>query len=138
MKGLHVMMVAVAAILLSGCCACKKYQKKYGKPLEQTEWTLIQVEGKSFDAGDKYQIVFGKDKRISGVGDCNRLMGGYTADDDGHMKIEQLAATRMMCPDQEMEDKFVKILTEIDTYKLDGKMLLLLRDGELLAVFEAK
>ena len=138
MKILHIATAVAVAVLITGCCACKKYQKKYGKPLETTEWTLVQVEGKSFDAGDKYQVVFGKDNRISGIGDCNRLTGSYTADDNGKMKISQIASTRMMCPDQTMENKFFDILQQIDTYQLDGKMLLLLRDGELVAVFEAK
>lgn len=133
-----ILLVAVIATLIAGCCPCKKYQKKYGRPLKETNWTLIQLEGRPFAAGENYSIMFSKDDRISGVGDCNRLMGGYQENGDGVMEIKQLASTRMMCQNQAGENQFMEMLQSIDSYKLDGKLLMLFKKGEMVAVFEAK
>ena len=138
MKIVKIMMAAaVVAFVAVGCCPCKKYQKKYGKPLQETQWKMVQFNGRTFDAKEGYSLVFGKDNRLSGMGDCNRLMATYKADNDGVMKISQVAATRMMCPDQTQEDSFVKMLNEVDSYQMDGPLLLLFSNGEMKAVFEA-
>lgn len=131
------MAVALAAFVATGCCPCRKYQKKYGKPLQETQWKMVQFNGRTFDAKEGYSLVFGKDNRLSGVGDCNRLTGSYTENNDGVMKITQVAATRMMCPNQTQEDAFLKMLSEVDSYQLDGPLLLLFTNGEMKAVFEA-
>ena len=123
--------VAVMAIVVVGCCPCKKYQKKYGKPLQETEWKMVQFNGRTFDAKDGYTLVFGKDNRLSGVGDCNRLMGSYTANNDGIMKISQVAGTRMMCPEQDQENSFIQMLGSVDSYQMDGPLLILLGNGEM-------
>ena len=132
------MAAALVTFVAAGCCPCKKYQKKYGKPLQETEWKMVQFNGRTFDAQDGYTVVFGKDNRLSGVGDCNRLMGSYTADNDGVMKISQVASTRMMCPDQGQQNSFMQMLGSVDSYQMDGPLLILFSNGEMKAVFEAK
>lgn len=44
----------------------------------------------------------------------------------------------MACPGMEQEDAFTKALEATTHYDMDGPMLLLLGDGELKAVFQAK
>lgn len=139
MKLKTILVVALTAILMGACCPCKKYQKKYGRPLQQTEWSMIQMDGRSFVAGDNYTIVFGDDGRLSGVGDCNRLMGSYVAETgSGMMKINNIASTRAFCPNQAQETAFVTMLSSVDSYSLDGPKMMLFKDSELVAVFEAK
>ena len=79
------MAAALVTFVAAGCCPCKKYQKKYGKPLQETEWKMVQFNGRTFDAQDGYTVVFGKDNRLSGVGDCNRrdedFAGGFHPND---------------------------------------------------------
>lgn len=133
-----ILLVALVATLIASCCPCKKYQKKYGKPLTETNWVMVQLDGRSFSAGEGYALKFAKDNKVSGVGDCNRIMGIYTENNDGVMKFSQMASTRMMCPNQEGEMNFLKMLETIDSYKLDGKLLMLFANGEMLSVFEAK
>ena len=79
-----------------------------------------------------------EENRIAGIGACNRIMGRYEATEKGALKIGPLASTMMVCPGMEQEDAFTKALESTTHYDMDGPMLLLLSDGELRAVFQAK
>ena len=127
---LKIAIVAVAAAFMAGCCNCRSYQKKTRRPLAGTEWQLIQLGGKAVkpDEGN----------RLTGVGACNRLTGAYKTDGKRTLKIGPLAATMMACPGMDEEDAFTKMLESVTHYDMDGPMLLLLSDGELRAVFQAR
>lgn len=79
-----------------------------------------------------------EENRIAGIGACNRIMGRYEATEKGALKIGPLASTMMVCPGMEQEDAFTKALESTTHYDMDGPMLLLLSNGELRAVFQAK
>lgn len=135
--GTSVLVVIIVA-MLTGCCACKRYQKKYGKPLQGTVWVLTQFEGQEFKDGseDRYCFTLEADNRMHGRGDCNSIMGGYTAYDDGYIKFDKMASTRAFCQNQTMEDKFIQLLTSAESYKMDGPMLMLFADSKLVAMFQ--
>ena len=136
-------LLALATVLLGGCCRCKQIQQKnYGKPLVGTQWHLTQLDGKEMARAEgKFNITFAEDGRISGVGDCNRLGGSFSQHDvhkqEGKIKIGQLISTRAFCPDQATEDKFMKMLIEVDSYKLDVYLLIMYKGNDMVAVFEA-
>ena len=44
----------------------------------------------------------------------------------------------MACPDLKREQAFIEALESATHYDMDGPMLLILSDGELRAVFQAK
>ncbi|MEG0808417.1 MAG: META domain-containing protein [Alistipes sp.] len=54
------------------------------------------------------------------------------------MKIHQMASTMMACPGMDLEHKFTKALESTTHYDMDGSMLMLLCNGELRAVLQAK
>lgn len=110
------------------------------RPLVGTEWQLIQLGGKAVKPEEgKFTLTFlAEENRIAGVGACNRIMGKYEATEKGVLKIGPLASTMMACPGMEQEDAFTKALESTTHYDMDGPMLLLLSDGELRAVFQAK
>ncbi len=132
-------MVAVAALTMAGCCNCGKMLSRTGS-LTGEGWQLVQFEGRAFTAAsDSYTLRFAADNTISGKGDCNRLTGTYTSDrDKSTLSFGPMAGTRMMCPDQAREDAFLKTLGAVDSYRIDGKMLLLFVDGELRMMLEKK
>lgn len=129
----------VAAILFAGCCPCRSYQKKTRRPLEGTEWQLIQLGGTRIEpqAGKFTLTFFAAENRLSGVGACNRLTGSYAAGQKQALHIGPVAATRMACPGMERESEFIAALESATHYDMDGPMLLLLDNGELRAVFQA-
>ena len=137
---LKIAIVAVAAGFMAGCCNCRSYQKKTRRPLAGTEWQLIQLGGKAVkpEEGKFTVTLLAEGNRLTGVGACNRLTGAYKTDGKRTLKIGPLAATMMACPGMDEEDAFTKMLESVTHYDMDGPMLLLLSDGELRAVFQAR
>ena len=137
---LKIAALAAVAALAAGCCSCRSYQKKNRRPLIGTEWQLIQLDGRAVKPEEgKFTLTFlAEENRIAGIGACNRIMGRYEATEKGALKIGPLASTMMVCPGMEQEDAFTKALESTTHYDMDGPMLLLLSDGELRAVFQAK
>ena len=130
-------MIASLAFCVAACCSCRK-GKSGGKPLTETVWSMVEWEGRPFKADNNYTLVLSKEEnRFGGRGVCNSIMGNYTVSDDGKLKLNSVASTRAMCPDQAQEDKYVKQLETIDSYRIDGDLLLLFSNGEQLMVMEA-
>lgn len=128
------------AALVAGCCNCRSYQKKNRRPLVETEWQLIQLGGQSIKPQEgRFSLTFlYEGNRIAGVGACNRLMGSYQATEKGAIKIGPLASTMMACPGMDQEQAFTAALEAATHYEMDGPMLLLLSNGDLKALFQAK
>lgn len=131
--------LCTVAVLLTGCCKCRSYQKRTRRPLVGTEWKLVQLEGRPVTGGqdDSFTLVFAETGDLSGVGSCNRLMGSYKTDDSRALRIGPLGATRMLCPDDTLEQRYFRMLDGVTHYDMDGPMLMLLNDGSLVAVFQA-
>lgn len=139
MKTITWLILLGSLIMLASCCSCRRGSSKPSTPLTQTQWTLIQQDGKLVNANDNYYIIIGTEEgRFNGRGDCNSLMGSYTLPADGKIDFQGIASTRAMCADQAAEDRFFKMLEEVDGYEIDDKMLMLYTNGELTAILEAK
>ena len=110
----RLLLIAALAVSVAACCSCRKGRKN-AKPLTGTTWSLVEWQGRPFQAKDNYSVT-----------------------DKGGMKIESVASTRAFCPDQAQEDRFIKELDRIDSYRIDGDLLMLMRDGELLMVMQAQ
>ena len=102
-----------AAVFAAGCCNCRSYQKKTRRPLAGTEWQLVQLYGE-------------------------KVPGSYVLGERRALKIGPLGTTRMWCPDVDREARFVEAVESATHYEMDGPMLLLLSDGKLNAIFQAR
>lgn len=131
---------AVAALFAAGCCNCRSYQKKTRRPLAGTEWQLVQLYGEKVAADEgRFTLVFRpEEQRLAGRGDCNRLTGSFVLGERRALTIGPLGMTRMACPDMDREGRFVEALRSATHYEMDGPMLLLLSDGKLNAIFQAR
>lgn len=132
--------VLVAAAILAGCCNCRSFQRKNQRPLLGTEWQLVQLGGEEITPeADRFTLTLqSEESRLVGKGDCNQLMGVYTATESRALNFTQLASMRMLCPNAELEARFVAALEQTTHYDMDGAMLLLLSNGDLVAVLQAK
>ena len=137
MKIFKSLIIVAFALSATACCKCDLFQKRYGKPLVGTQWQLAQIEGRDVTPEDNYTIVFAADNTLSGIADCNRLTARYTVDVEGDMMISDIGSTRMLCPNDEQERRFIDILSSVTDFKMDGPMLMLISDGEMRAVFQA-
>ena len=137
MKRSFLILFAAPLFVVTSCCNFASRSREV-KPLAGTEWHLVQIMGLDVDkAADSYNLLFSTDGKVSGGGDCNRLMGSYKTDDKRALDFGALASTRMMCPDQQSEDEFMDMLGRVTHYEMDGDMMLLLSHGELVAIFKA-
>lgn len=84
-------------------------------------------------------------KRIYGNAGCNRMMGGLELDSlkPGVIHFTQVGATRMMCPDMDVETKVLGVLDKVNGYvetpegialtDADGKTLMNLENVSFLS-----
>ena len=105
--------LAALVMLVASCCPCRKHRKGDGKPFVGTEWQLVQLNGRAVPVeGDLFTVVFGEDGRLSGLGACNRFMGSYQTTETGGLTVGQnMASTRMFCPDLDREQAFGDVLS---------------------------
>ena len=101
---------------------------------------MVQLNGASFAAKDNFYLTFdAAETMVSGKGDCNSLNGKYTmAASDNKLSFGMLVSTRMFCQQQDKEDQFMQMLGKVDSYDVDGDLLLLLAGSEVVAVLQAQ
>ena len=121
------------AVSVSACCACRK--GKSSVPLYGTEWHLTQLYGQPVEAKG-FNMTLTADGHISGLGDCNRFAGSFTLNSKQLKVADNMVVTRMMCRNQERENKFLAMLREVDSYSIDGSRLMLIKGGDVLAIFD--
>lgn len=97
------------------------------------EWNVTEIQGKPFTLSEgvenpylAFDIVNG---RIFGLVSCNRIMGNVYAGADGSMELSGIAATKMMCPDQQLEMNILTALNQVKRYGADKEGDLVLMDG---------
>ena len=139
MKTIRMFALAAIAILVSACCACRRSGNTV--PLVGTEWKLSQLDGEAV-VSDNYRMTLSDDGRIAGVGDCNRFTGTFALTSgagrtNGGLTVgENLVSTRKMCPNQGREDAFLKMLSAVDSFSIDGTRLMLIDSGNVIAIFD--
>lgn len=129
---------AMVAMVTFAACA-----EKAQTTLENTEWKLIELKGESnalFAAEpDSFFFTLSKEDGLNGAGACNRFFGSYVADDEPNaLRLDPVGMTRMACENMDLEDEFVKTLYEVDSYAIEGDILTLLDDGNIIIKLQAR
>lgn len=138
MKTARLILAIALAVSVTACCSCRK-GKKNAKPLTETTWAMVEWEGQPFKADNNYTLVFSKEKgRFGGRGDCNSIMGNYTLSDNGKIKIEiGRFDARHVC-ESGSGRQIHQRTRRVDSYRIDGDLLMLMHDGEMLMVMQAQ
>lgn len=129
----------VIAVLTVGCCSTCRLRTKNAKPLEGTVWHLVKVGGENLSLpADAFNIIL-NENGLGGRGACNSLLGQYATGEKSALRFSHLGSTKMLCPDNEaLEMKLIRILSQTTHYDIDYDMLMLMKGGEILAVFKAQ
>ena len=137
MKRLCILLVV--AVVAIGCCSTCRMRVKNAKPLEGTVWHLVKIGGESYTLpSDEFNIIL-NENGLGGRGACNSLLGQYATGDKYALRFSHLGSTKMLCPHNEaLENKLVQILAKTTHYDIDYDMLMLMCNGEILAVFKAQ
>ena len=134
--GLFISLLCIVLISTS-CCDCRQ-RRKLEKPLVGTTWQLVQIMARDVQPTDEsYTLLFHDDNLVSGMGDCNRFTATYAVTSSRSLDIVNLGSTRRLCPNADAETEFFTLLESVTHYEMDADMMLLLRDGTLVAIFKA-
>ena len=111
--------------------------------LENTVWTLIELDGEAIETPVSAKQVYiqlkgnNEEQNLSGFAGCNSMGGRYSTPGDNAILFEPVS-TRMFCEDtMELENAFIKMLTEAGRYQIVGRQLLLYQGDLLLGKFRA-
>lgn len=131
--------VLIVAALAVGCCSACRMRVKNAKPLEGTVWHLVKVGGESLTLPvDEFNIIL-NENGLGGRGACNSLLGQYATGDKLALRFSHLGSTKMLCPyNEQLEMTLIKILSQTTHYDIDYDMLMLINQGEIIAVFQAQ
>ena len=85
------------------------------------EWSIVKVYGEDVSAELEKRpfLAFDIDKKnINGCASCNNIRGSFIINDVQKQSItfQNIASTRMMCPDMTLENNIIQILNKADHY----------------------
>lgn len=129
--------------VLSSCCGCKGAKSKNPHFLTSDKWSLVEMNGKvvadEHREPESYTLTFdAKESKIYGVAGCNNFFSTYKENDTRKLTVNDIGSTRKMCPNQTLENEFLSTIKKADSYTIDLDMLMLQKDGEVIAIFQAK
>ena len=114
-------------------CAGDETASGYGAA--GTVWQLSELNGAAFAA--TATLTFPEEGRIAGKGPCNRFSGTQAAPYPW-FDIEDIAATRMACPDLAAEERFFTALKAMTLIEVATDTLILSNDAGGEMVFRAR
>lgn len=105
-------------------------QQNSGAEIENIRWKLIEVNGQPVTnppANQKEAFIQlqSSDKRLTGNGSCNTLVGAYELSDGNGIKFSKVASTMMGCPDMTLERELGSKLESMDNYSINGNQMTL-------------
>ncbi|WP_299707215.1 copper resistance protein NlpE N-terminal domain-containing protein [uncultured Pontibacter sp.] len=104
-------------------------------------WNLVELQGKiinqkDFERNQPSLIIDLAEGRVSGSAGCNRITGTLEPIGD-RINFGPIAATKMACPQMEVENQFLKVLSDGELrYRVSEERLELMLGGKGVAVFE--
>ncbi|MBN1769032.1 MAG: META domain-containing protein [Prolixibacteraceae bacterium] len=130
-------------IVLAGCSVSKKTSLESGNKtstnvLTEIKFSLILFDGKEIDSGRVYFTLSSAENRFFGRGFCNSFNGQYFLKGSDTIKFNNMVSTKMACPELDAENEFFSMLKQIDSYRFEGKTLLLKSSDNVRAVFSAE
>ncbi len=136
--------LALVTMLLSISCKSTKETQTANKTEQQytltkeTKWILTSFNGKSTqEAGFTERIPFiiidKEISRINGHSGCNSFNGSIGIDGSS-IKTGVLMSTKAFCMNVPEHELFTS-LEEVDSYKIEGDKLMLMKDSDVLLEF---
>ncbi len=132
----------VFSVVVMGCSASQDApvassgMQKPSLSLEGPKWKLVSFGLTRMAVPQKAFITF-KDGQYSGHAGCNGLGGNYKAENYA-ISFEAGFSTMMACPELDLEHKYVKAISRVDSYEIDGDILDLQSEGHSLLRFKAQ
>lgn len=141
MKRVFNIIAAISMVALVGCCGCRAAKSQNPYTLTDYKWKLYELNGgvKFADTEhEQYNIIFNQeDGQVQGQAACNSFFMPYATSEVRKLKLSEGGLTRALCQDSRAEQIYIQTLSTVDSYTIDGDMLMLQKDGEVVAIFTA-
>ncbi|MCC5808377.1 MAG: META domain-containing protein [Opitutales bacterium] len=135
---LSVLFALLAVALFSACGPDRDTAEIDGQPLAGSNWRLVEAPGLDVpESAISPELRFGDEPgHLSGSSGVNRVTGPYTME-GSQLTFGELATTRMGGPPEamEFESRYLESLRSVDTWRMRGGYLELVRGGTVVAVF---
>ena len=106
----------------------------------QSIWTLTEMDGNGVEPADFNNAlptleILSSVGRVSGHDGCNRFFGKLTGNTSS-LKFGMMGATMMACPDMELGNQFLKLISDQEfSYRLESGQLWLLQKDQVVVKF---
>lgn len=125
----HTILPLLGLLALVFFTGCKSFNLPYDQDLR-----LTQLNAQTVPAASGITVRFNQtDKQVSGKAGCNGYSAPYTLK-GSKLSFGTVNATKMTCPNQEWEDKFLAALAQVDEVRQVGNRYHLLGAGKTVAV----
>ncbi len=115
-----------------------EYKAKPDNSLKNTQWLLININGKELLRGTRITLRFSRGI-MGGSAGCNSYSSDYNMD-ESTIKIKELMRTSMGCEKPvgilQQESKYLKLLNSANGYKIEGEKLYLKKDEKKILVYQ--
>lgn len=129
------LVLLIFAGMIIGCGPDSDQNNDNGQDVKafQTKWEIIGMDGDEIRADRPVYIDLSEDQKVSGFAGCNRVMGSYEISSGNKVQFENLATTRMACPNLDLENKILKLLDSANHFKIENETAYLSRgEGPVL------
>ena len=109
---------------------------KATKSLEGKAWNLVSFGLTRMAVPKKASITF-NEGRYSGHGGCNGVGGDYVLEGE-ELTLSAGFSTMMACPELDLEHKYMKSLSSVSRFSIEGDTLDLRSDEQILLRFKAE
>lgn len=113
--------LAVAVVL--GLSSCSSTRNRVEATSFEGSWNIIEVKGENiiYENALPFLSFNVAEGRLSGNAGCNTINGEMKLDvAAGSISFGPVAATRMYCPDMDMENSVLGALQEVEAYEVSG------------------
>lgn len=129
----YIQMIILILLISVLIVACGNQQSD--RSITNTTWQwaeLIETEPASQSIvpnPENYTLLLSSDGNVSIKADCNMVSGSYSLDDN-LLTIELGASTMAFCGEESLDQQYLKLLTNVESYTIDnGRLVLELADG---------
>lgn len=125
--------ILFALVLILGLSSCAKDLDTAIKT--NSKWILTEWPGKSLPTSAQATLNINDGNKIGGKSFCNSY-GGTASFNGNALQFSQIFGTKMYCNEiADAEVKFLSDLEAVNSGKVDGDKLSLLKDGVVVMVF---
>jgi heat shock protein HslJ len=122
-----------AFLVIVGLSSCAKELDTAAK--SNSKWVLVEWPGKTLPTTAQATLNISEGNRIGGKAFCNTY-GGNASFNGNSIQFSQLFGTKMYCDElSDAETKFTADLGSVNSGKVSGGKLTLMKDGQVLMVF---